>query len=336
MTTTFRPSLIVQLTSMRPPQATDAPKLALYESQIEAATKDLVLYPDESSEIVVRLENQSDRSLDWSLEVKGDFPAEWCLWSQMQPQEIAPNQPLDFRIAFEIPRDFFERQTAIHPERSRLQLNYQSQIQVYVHRSGSSQLVSYEVFTLYVRPASTYLNFLPALFQETDFVSRFLTIFEQTFDPTVQTLETLWAYIDPLTAPEAFLPFLSQWVAWRMDSRWDLSLQRRLIRKALTLYRWHGTRQGLRFYLHLYTNLPLDEHLPEAEKSIGIEEVFGQGFVMGKTRLGQDSMFGGGRPYHFTVRLHPEPTVQIDEALIRSIIEDYKPAFCSYELQIIN
>lgn len=57
------------------------------------------------------------------------------------------HKALDFRIAFEIPKDFFENQTAIHPERSRLQLNYQSQIQVYVHRSGSSQLVSYEVFT---------------------------------------------------------------------------------------------------------------------------------------------------------------------------------------------
>ncbi|MCY7274851.1 MAG: phage tail protein, partial [Phormidesmis sp. CAN_BIN44] len=227
-------------------------------------------------------------------------------------------------------------QLAIHQAQSRLQLNYQSQIQVYVHRSGSSHLVSYEVFTLYVRPSSTYLNFLPALFQETDFVNRFLTIFEQTFDPTVQTLDALWAYIDPLTAPEAFLPFLSHWVAWKMDSRWSLSLQRRLIRNALTLYRWHGTRQGLRFYLHLYTSLPMDEQLPESEKHISIEEVFSQGFVMGKTRLGQDSMFGGGQPYHFIVRLHPEPTVQIDEASIRSIIEDYKPAFCSYELQIVN
>ncbi|NJR50662.1 MAG: phage tail protein [Leptolyngbyaceae cyanobacterium CSU_1_3] len=334
--TTFRPSLLVQVTSMRPPQATDTPGLVLYESQIDAATKNLVVYPDEFSEVVVRLENQSDRPLLCSLEVKGNFPTEWCLYSQTQPQEIAPNQALDLSIIFQIPHDFFESQLALHQGRSQLQLDYQSQVLVYVHRSGGSQLEHYEVFTLSVRPSSTYLNFLPVLFQETDFVSRFLAIFEQTFDPAVQTLETLWAYIDPLTAPEAFLPFLAHWVAWKVDSRWDVSLQRRLIRNALTLYRWHGTRKGLRFYLHLYTNLPLDEHLPEAEKHISIEEVSSQGFIMGKTCFGQDSMFGGGQPYHFIVRLRPDPTVPIDEALIHSIIEDYKPAFCSYELQFVN
>lgn len=331
MTTTFRPSLVVQLTSMRPPTAIHARKMALYD-HTEAATKDLVVYPGESSEMLVQLKNQSDRPITWSLDVKGDFPLNWCRLPQVEPQDLVPNQSVDVALSFEVPADFFEHQRAIHAEQTRSRIDYQSQIQIYVHRASGSQLVSYEVFTLHVRPSSTYLNFLPALYQNADFMQRFLTLFEQTFDPAVQTLDTLWAYLDPLTAPEAFLPFLSRWVAWTLDSRWDSRQQRRLIRNAIALYRWHGTRYGLRFYLALYTGLPLDEQLPEAEKHISIEEVFDQGFVMGKTQIGQDSMIGGGQPYHFIVRLRPEATDQIDESLIRSIIEQYKPAFCTYEL----
>jgi phage tail-like protein len=85
-----------------------------------------------------------------------------------------------------------------------------------------------------------------------------------------------------LTAPEALLPFLAHWVAWPIDRRWDTKQQRRFIRNAVELYRWHGTRQGLRFYLHLYTELPLDEDLPEAEKHISIEEIFYAGFCDGR------------------------------------------------------
>jgi phage tail-like protein len=230
------------------------------------------------------------------------------------------------------PKIFFEHQRALSLEKPQLRLNYQAQIQIYIHQANSKHLVRYEVFTLHVRPSSGYLNFLPALYQESDFVRRFIALFEQTFDPAVQTLDTLWAYLDPLTAPEAFLPFLSQWVAWQPNPQWNLKLQRRLIRNAITLYRWHGTRHGIRFYLHLYTGLPLDEHLPESEKHIGIEEVFSRGFVFGETLIGQDSMLGGGQPYHFIIQLRPEPTLQIDRPKVIEIIEQYKPAFCTYEL----
>jgi hypothetical protein len=42
---------------------------------------------------------------------------------------------------------------------------------------------------------------------------------------------------------------------------------------------------------------------------------------MGETLIGTDSMLGGGRLFHFFVRLHPEPDKQINEGLVRDIIE---------------
>jgi len=63
-----------------------------------------------------------------------------------------------------------------------------------------------------------YAKFLPAIYQELDFVGRFLKIFEQAFEPAVNSLDTLWAYLDPTTAPQGLLPFLAHWVGWTPQS----------------------------------------------------------------------------------------------------------------------
>jgi phage tail-like protein len=182
-------------------------------------------------------------------------------------------------------------------------------------------------------------------------MNRFLAIFEQAFDPAVQTLGTLWAYLDPLTTSEAMLPFLAQWVGWPSDMAWSFS-QRRLIRYALSIYRWRGTRWGMLLFLHLYTGLPLCEadippeeaHLidsrncesadqPESLRHIRVDEDSIEGFVVGNTSIGSEAMLGGGRPYHFTVRLR-SPT-RLNEAQVRRLINQEKPAFSSYTLHIV-
>ena len=324
-----RPTLAFSLTSMQPPEAVESTALALKGSKDEEQVRnDLLLHPGEPGEMLVIIENLGGRPLRWKLEIEGDFPANWCRWSQSDFEQIAPNEKVDRAISFQVPDNFFENQLALNPQKRQLDINYQSQIYLYTEAGSERQLVSYRIFNLNVRPSSSYLDFLPTLYREVDFLGRFLSIFEQAFDPAVQTIDTLWAYLDPLTTPEALLPFLAHWVAWDMDTRWSLDRQRHLIRNAITLYRWHGTRYGLRFYLHLYTGLPLQQ--------INIREIFELGFVLGKTHIGEDSMLGGGRPYHFIVELRSEQPDQIDKQLVREIIEKQKPAFSTYEVNIIN
>ncbi|MEM9487126.1 MAG: phage tail protein, partial [Cyanobacteria bacterium P01_F01_bin.116] len=116
---------------------------------------------------------------------------------------------------------------------------------------------------------------------------------------------------------------------------WSQAQQRRLIRRAFEIYQWRGTKQGLRLYLHLYTGLPLDlPDTPESQKHISIHEVFSRGFVMDEARLDHDAILGGGKPFHFTVRLRSEEPEGLDEALIRMIIDQEKPAFCTYDLSL--
>ena len=330
-------SLRLQLTPMQLSSAASTAGSALTVSMAtDTATTgcNMLLHPGEPSEMLVELENLGTRTLQLNLQVEGDFPSEWCRIG-MEGYELLPGQRMEAVLYFQPPAKLFEEDRVFFQGEG-LVLDYQSRIYVYYTADNTDRrLFESAAFNLYVRPRSLYLNFVPELYREVDFIGRFLKIFEQAFEPAVQSLDVLWAYLDPLTAPKALLPFLAHWVAWPIDPRWTHQKQRRLIRQAMEIYRWRGTRRGLRLYLHLYTDLPLDEEIPqEAGKHIGIEEVFGDGFVMSTTRIGQDSIIGGGRPFHFIVTLRPDSGVQVDEGLVRHIIEQEKPAFCTYELYI--
>ena len=79
----------------------------------------------------------------------------------------------------------------------------------------------------------------------------------------------------------------------------------------------------------------MDEHLPEeTEKHIGIVEYFRRGFVFGEAKISEDTIIGGGSPFHFAVYLRPSDANQVDELLIRNVIEQEKPAFSTYDLYI--
>lgn len=326
-----------------------------------------------------------------------------------QTMLVYPHENIDIIIQWKIPVDFFECQEP--PQNSyALKLDYQDSFISYDYQFLlSTSFISFVIFCvlinnrmeslglfflkrfnvripfqLYVRPDSFYLNFLPEVYkqtdfltqkkqlssQKTDFIERFLAIFEQTFEPDVNILDTLWGYFNPMLTSDTFLPFLSHWVGWKLNPALSLSQQRYLVSKAIELYKWKGTRYGLRLYLHLCTDLPLDETLPEGKKHISIEETFGERFTLGQTRLRQEvgvyqfcilaflrgaerfglsllwvmliqksnatlqALIGGGQSHHFTVTLQSLAGQLINETLVRQIIEQEKPAFSTYELII--
>lgn len=320
-------SLELQLTPMLQPET-------IVRSKVPPGDRtNLLLHPGETSEMVLQLKNKTDRPLLLEIEVKGNFPGRWCRCHQ-EGQQVLPQQEMLVGIYFEVPADFFESQD-FPTNKSDRNLEYQSKVYIYHLEEGNTRrLIKTTEFNIYIRCRSLYLNYLPSIYREVDFVSRLLNIFEQSFEPSVRTLETLWAYLDPLTAPKSLLPFLAYWVGWELIPELDLPRQRYLIRHAIQIYCWRGTKRGLRLYLHLYTGLPLDEKKPETEKSICIEEHFGSGFVLDRARLGENAVLGGGRAYHFTVRLRPPAGQQLEIGLIRKIIEQEKPTWCTYDLYI--
>ncbi|MBE9070275.1 phage tail protein [Leptolyngbya cf. ectocarpi LEGE 11479] len=324
----------LELMPLQVPEATTESALVFSRQAVipQSLQAKLRLQPGEFSELVVRLKNHSDEPLQLQFSVTGDIPAGW--WQLRTEGSVLPGRhQMEAVVYFAIAPDFFERTVA--PEQLPLKLDYTGQLSVtaFTARGHSQEHIS--SFQLLVRPPSLYLNFLPDIYRNVDFVGRLLKIFETAFEPTVDILDQQWAYLDPLTAPQAMLPFLAHWVGWSFQGPLSLAQQRALIRYAMEIYRWRGTRRGLRFYLHLASGLPLDDHIPdESQKSIGIHESFSQGHVLGHTVMGQSTILSGNIPYHFNVHLRPTADHPLDETLIHTIIEQEKPAFCSYNLSI--
>lgn len=332
------PPIFVQLTPMQIPEAVPGAGLAFTGTQsIDVDGYSLLLHPGQPSQMIVQVKNLAERSLRLNLAVEGNFPREWCRIGT-EGREIPPGGEMEAVLYFQIPATFFEDQQAIAPGRKdKLNLNFRSLIAVYIDPdTDGEQIHRSDEFGLYIRPWCEYMEFLPVLYREVDFIGRFMKIFEQAYQPAIDSFNLMWANLDPLTAPKALLPFLAHWVAWQVDSVWNLNQQRRLIRRAVELYRLRGTRKGLRLYLHLYTQLPLDEDLPnEADKHISITEPSGDSFILDDARIGS-AVLGGGQAYHFVVCLRPEVPNTINEELVRIIIEQEKPAFCTYQLFIEN
>ncbi|MBW4425361.1 MAG: phage tail protein [Nostoc desertorum CM1-VF14] len=339
----WQKSIEIQLTPMRISESAPVAGLDLADAEnITYATLDtsvgsnLVLHPGEPNEMIVQVKNLLQQSIRLSWSIEGDFPIEWCQLGT-EGSELAPGAQMDAVLYFHVPASFFEDQEALRiGKKEKLELNYRSQVVIKIDPGTEYEQIEEADFGLCIRPYSAYMEFLPQLYHEVDFIGRFLKVFEQTYQPIIDSFNVMWANLDPLTAPKALLPFLAHWVGWPVEASWEMPQQRRLIRRAVELYRWRGTREGLRLYLHLYTGLPLDEDLLESEKRISIIEAFGLGLVLGAADLGERAVLGGGKPYHFSVRLRPIHPNSLDEELVRRIIDQEKPAFCTYDLSIEN
>ena len=65
-------------------------------------------------------------------------------------------------------------------------------------------------------------------------------------DPVEQSVDNIANYLDPDLTPPRFLPWLASWVGVTFDPGLDEATQRTLIRNAVSIHRWKGTRRGLR------------------------------------------------------------------------------------------
>ena len=166
------------------------------------------------------------------------------------------------------------------------------------------------------QPTSSYLGYLPAIFQQEPFLGRFLLAFETVLsgaDAEHPGLEAkigrLADYLDPMTTEAEFLPWLAGWVTLSLRADWDEATRRSFIQQIVPLYRLRGTKAGLERMLELYTG-----QLSEVDDDLE-------------------------QPAHFfQVRLRlneadPE-LLQRKQQIARAIIDQEKPAHTFYALQV--
>ncbi|HMT20537.1 MAG TPA: phage tail protein [Promineifilum sp.] len=146
------------------------------------------------------------------------------------------------------------------------------------------------------------IEHLPGIYH-TDFMERFLAVFEAMLLPMEWTVDNFDLYLDPATSPAAFLPWLAGWFDIVFDDTWSDHRRRLLLGEAHVLYARRGTKFALSRILEIYTG----------DKPEIID-------------VGEDQL-----PDTFTVRL-PRPAEQYDRLGIEKLIESAKPAHTRYTL----
>ena len=159
---------------------------------------------------------------------------------------------------------------------------------------------------------SSYLKYLPPVYANDDFIGRFLLIFESILSPVSRTIDNLPHYLDPRLTPPELLPWLAAWIGLALDERWPEAQRRALIRAAVELYEWRGTRRGLSEFLRLYTG-----HTPEIIET-----------GVGRQKASEDTAF------RMVVRLKVPDVAAVDRTVVETIIDLEKPAHVGYSLEI--
>ncbi|MFM7200665.1 MAG: phage tail protein I [Myxococcota bacterium] len=153
---------------------------------------------------------------------------------------------------------------------------------------------------------SRYLKYLPIIYQEQDFLARFLLIFESMWEPLERRQDHVPFYFDPHTAPAEFLGWLASWLAISYNERWPEKRKRRLLAEAMDLYRWRGTCYGLRRMIEVCTELtPVITENPK-------------------------------EPFLFRVRLYIPHDSEITPELVEELIRLHKPAHAGYHLELLR
>jgi len=161
---------------------------------------------------------------------------------------------------------------------------------------------------------SSYMQYLPGLFQSDDFLGRFMLVFETILGPIERTVANIPYLFDPHLVPREMLPWLGSWLGLALDERWPEERRRELLASAARLYAWRGTRRGLSEFIRLYTGVT-----PEIIEPTPTE-----------VSANRDLAF------RVTVRLRPPAGVVIDREILERIIDAEKPAFAAATLELLE
>jgi phage tail-like protein len=162
---------------------------------------------------------------------------------------------------------------------------------------------------------------LPAVYQEDEFVRRFVGAFDDALAPVLLTLDRLECYVDPRLAPTDFLSWIGEWVGIELDEAWGEAQSREIVAGAASLHRRRGTVPGIDAAVRLALGLGSS---PGGEVVRGDVEVSDSGGVAWSSRPGA-ALPGTSEP-SLTVRVRvPDPTT-VDIRRLDRVVSAVKPA----------
>ena len=171
-------------------------------------------------------------------------------------------------------------------------------------------------------PRATSMRYLPGAFAadpvNADFLARFLGIFDEIRDRSLDPVDRLPALFDPNAAPalppgapgEDFLDWLGGWIGLALDRNWSIARRRRLVAEAPSLFRIAGTTAGLKRHVAVYTGtqprlvehyrlrrwLNLDETRLDSQAALWGPEIIRRLQLDAYSRIGEFTLVDGGNP----------------------------------------
>jgi len=167
------------------------------------------------------------------------------------------------------------------------------------------------------------LHYLPAIYSSDDFTRRFLALFQGLLDPMEDLVDSTELYVDPDLAPPSLLPWLATWVGLTFNAGMHDAQRRALIRQAVDIARWRGTRHGMQ--AELETRLGGKALIVENFRGLRL----GQDAALGlNTRLGERA---DGR---IAVTFAARPGAVVDAVALEAQVAELKPAFAGHTVQL--
>ncbi len=153
---------------------------------------------------------------------------------------------------------------------------------------------------------SSYLDFLPVIFHDGDFLGRFLMIFQAVWEPLEYRQDHMDMYFDARTCPAPFLTWLADWLGVSVGQVTQEGRLRSLMSEAVELYRWRGTRYGLTRLIEVCT---------------GVTPVIAE---------------APSNPAVLHIRVTIPSESELDRDAIERLIREHKPAHTAYQLEVFT
>jgi phage tail-like protein len=174
--------------------------------------------------------------------------------SQMVPSLILNDQVLIFELPLEKhfqPGQVYE--VAVHTTINTFRFDQFLIIEASVLANDAAKLACEEI-QVAVHEKGHYLKYLPEIYENDDFTSRFMMLFESFWKPISQQIDQVENTFDPGLTPPEFVPWLASWVGLPIDATLPLERQRSLLKSAMMFFQYRGTYQALKTYLEIYTS----------------------------------------------------------------------------------
>ncbi len=155
--------------------------------------------------------------------------------------------------------------------------------------------------------ASSWMQYIPAVYSDEQFLGRFLLIFESLHAPLEWIVDNFACYLDPRLTPAEWLQWFGQWVDVFVPGTLPRDRQQAIVEEMGDLFLARGTRKSLSRHLEL---------------------------VFGKA---PEILEPKEHPYTFVVRLPlgKKANTPANQDLAKRIIEAQRPAYTKYTLEIV-